>query len=199
MQQYPTIDGSAKAPLGSPCLAFYKYDGSNLRWEWAPKRGWYKYGTRHELFNETNEVFGPAIPIFQDTMGAEIVRRCKDLERGVQRIIVFTEFFGPNSFAGLHEPGDVKELRLLDVYLYKRGRMAPRKFLKAFGDLPYAAQLIYDGNCNTQFIEDVRKGVYPVGEGVIAKGDDWMIKIKTDAYFKKLNEVYGTQYRLYWE
>jgi hypothetical protein len=38
MQQYPSIDGSGKAPLGVPCIAFYKYDGSNLRWEWSPKQ-----------------------------------------------------------------------------------------------------------------------------------------------------------------
>jgi hypothetical protein len=31
-----------------------------------------------------------------------------------------------------------------------------------------------------------------VYEGVVAKGDDFMVKIKTGAYFKRLNEVYGT-------
>lgn len=180
-------------------IAFYKYDGSNLRWEWAPKRGWYKYGTRTQLFNETDPLFGQAIPIFQDTMGAEIARRCKDAERGVQRIIVYTEFFGPSSFAGEHELAEPKKLKLFDIKLYKRGIMSPRQFVKTFGDLPYSAQVTYEGNLNKQFIDDVRKGVYPVWEGVVAKGDDFIIKIKTDIYFKKLNEVYGTEYRNYWE
>jgi hypothetical protein len=199
MQQYPTINGSSKAPLGKPCLAFYKYDGSNLRWEWSPKQIWYKFGTRTQLFDESDPIYNKAIPIFLNTMGDEIVRRVKDLERGIQRITVFTEFFGPNSFAGQHVDSDIMELRLIDVFLYKKGFMKPRSFIKTFGDLPYAAELIYDGMLNKEFINDVRIGKYPVWEGVVAKGEDFMVKIKTNEYFKKLNEVYGTQYRIYWE
>ena len=199
MQQFPSIDGSAKAPLGTPCIAFYKYDGSNLRWEWSPKKGWHKYGTRHQLFDESEPLYSRAIPIFQNMMGDEIVRRVKDLEHGIQRITVFTEFFGPNSFAGQHDSNDLMELRLIDAFLFKRGFMSPRTFLKTFGDMPQAAQVVYEGNLNKEFIDDVRKGVYPVWEGVVAKGDGFQVKIKTDAYFKKLNEVYGTEYRLYWE
>ena len=45
MEQYPHIEGSTKAPIGEPCIAFYKYDGSNLRFEWSPKKGWHKFGT----------------------------------------------------------------------------------------------------------------------------------------------------------
>ena len=48
------------------------------------------------------------------------------------------------------------------------------------------AEVIYEGNLNRQFIMDVKSGKYPVFEGVIAKGDDFMVKIKTDAYFLKL-------------
>jgi len=199
MKQYPHIEGAAKAPIGKPCIAFYKYDGSNLRWEWSPKQGWHKFGTRNELFNATNPLFGQAIPIFMSTMADEIVRRCKKVERGVQRINVFTEFFGPSSFAGQHVEAEPKELRLFDVVLFKRGIMPPKQFVDTFGDLPYAAQVIYRGNLNKQFIEDVRMGLYPVNEGVVAKGDDFMVKIKTYAYLKKLNEVYGTAYRDYWE
>lgn len=198
MEQYPHIEGSAKSPLGTPCFAFYKYDGSNLRWEWSPKRGWHKFGTRHELFNATHPLYGQAIPLFMD-MADEIVNRVKKFERGVQRITAFTEFFGPSSFAGQHDEEEPKELRLIDVYLFKRGMMKPREFVKAFGSMPQAAEVVYEGNLNKQFIEDVQKGKYPVVEGVVAKGDDFRVKIKTSAYFKKLNEVYGTEYRNYWE
>ena len=199
MQQYQSIDGSSKAPLGKPCIAFYKYDGSNLRWEWSPKQGWNKFGTRRQLFDATDPLYGKAIPIFMNTMADEIVRRVKDVERGIQRITVFTEFFGPGSFAGQHVDSDTMELRLFDAFLYKRGLMGPGAFVKTFGDLPYAAEVVYRGNLNQQFISDVRTGKYPVVEGVVAKGDDFMVKIKTNAYFAKLNEVYGTQYRQYWE
>lgn len=203
MEQYPSILGSSKAPLGVPVIAFYKYDGSNLRWEWSPKQGWHKFGTRTQLMDKTDPIFGQAIPLFH-RIGDEILERARKYERGLQRLTVFTEFFGASSFAGVHVQDEPKELRLIDAYLFKRGMMPPRQFLKVFGSLPYAAQVVYEGNLNQQFIDDVRKGKYPVWEGVVCKGEDsrgkpFMVKIKTDAYFKKLNEVYGTQYRLYWE
>ena len=121
------------------------------------------------------------------------------VERGVQRVIVFTEFLGPSSFAGKHVQDEPKVLFLIDANLFKRGLMKPRLFTKTFGDLPWCAQVIYDGNLNKQFIQDVRDGKYPVWEGVVAKGDDFMVKIKTDAYRKRLIEVYKASYMQYWE
>jgi hypothetical protein len=199
MKEYPRIDGSNKAPLGEWCIAFYKYDGSNLRWEWNPKKGWYKQGTRTRLFDHTDEIFGEAIPLFQDTLGPEIAKRAKEIEPGIQSLIVFTEFFGPNSFTGMHNPNDSKELRLFDVNLYKRGIMKPRHFVKYFGDLPFSAQIVYEGNLNKEFIEDVRNGLYPVVEGVVAKGDDFRVKIKTKAYLERLKEVYKDGWKNFWE
>lgn len=199
MKTYPEIPGSKKAPLGEQCIAFVKYDGSNLRWEWSPKKGWYKFGTRTRLFDESDEIFGRAIPLFQDTIGPEIARRIKDIERGVQSAIVFTEYFGPNNFTGLHKPEDEMELKLFDVNLYKRGIMPARQFVKNFSDLPFAAEVVYEGNLTKPFIDDVRNGVYNVVEGVIAKGDDWMCKIKTDAYLTKLKAIYRDGWQNFWE
>jgi hypothetical protein len=42
---------------------FDKLDGSNLRFEWKRKGGWYKYGTRHRLFDATDPGFGSAIEL----------------------------------------------------------------------------------------------------------------------------------------
>lgn len=190
MEQYPSIDGSSKAPLGKSCIAFYKYDGSNLRWEWNPKKGWFKFGTRTQLFDKSEPIYGEAIPLFMSTMADTIVDRVRKVERECQRITAFTEFFGPSSFSGAHEPDEPKELRLFDVYLFKRGLMPPRQFVKVFGDLPYSAQVVYEGTLNKQFIEDVRASRYPVNEGVVAKGDDFMVKIKTAAYLEKLKNVF---------
>jgi hypothetical protein len=139
MQQYPSIDGSSKAPLGAPCIAFVKYDGSNLRWEWSPKQGWHKFGTRQQLFDKSTPLFSQAVPIFLDTMADEIVRRVKDHDRSCQRITAFTEFFGANSFAGKHDETEPKELRLLDVFLFKKGFVAARQFVKMFGSMKEAA------------------------------------------------------------
>lgn len=199
MKEYPSIDGSKKAPLGKYCIAFVKYDGSNLRWEWSPKKGWTKFGTRTQLFDASNPLYSKAILIFMDTMADEIVRRVKGYRREVQRITAYTEFFGPHSFAGQHDLADTMELRLFDAFLFQKGFIPPRAFVQTFVGLPWAAEVVYDGVLNQQFIADVRQGKYPVVEGVVAKGDDFMVKIKTDAYFAKLNEVYGTAYRQYWE
>lgn len=65
MEQYPSILGSAKAPLGKPCIAQYKYDGSNLRFEWNPKRGFHKYGTRRHLFDQTDPVYRGILDIIR--------------------------------------------------------------------------------------------------------------------------------------
>ena len=199
MKQYPQIDGSNKAPIGEQCFAFVKYDGSNLRWEWSPKKGWYKFGTRTRLFDHTDEIFGAAIPLFQDVLGPEIATRIKAIERNVQSAIVYTEFFGPNSFTGIHDPNDQKELRLFDVNLYKRGIMNPRDFVKNFGDLPFAAEVVYQGKLTQEFIEDVRDGKYNVTEGVVAKGNNFMTKIKTKEYLTKLKDVYRDGWKNYWE
>jgi hypothetical protein len=199
MLQYPSIPGSSKAPLGKPCIAFYKYDGSNLRWEWSPKKGWNKYGTRRELFDQSHPLFSQAIPIFNEQLADELVYRCKQLVKNPERITAFTEFFGPNSFAGSHDENEPKELRLFDVFLFKKGFVSPKQFVKTFGDMSCAAQVVYEGPLNRSFITDVKTGKYPVFEGVIAKGDDWSVKIKTDEFFAKLRNKFPVGWENYGE
>jgi|ERR1035437_2408706 hypothetical protein len=198
MEQYPSILGSSKAPLGKPCIAFNKYDGSNLRFEWSPKQGWHKFGTRRQLFDERTPIFGKAIQHF-DLMADEIVRRVRDRVKNPQRITAFAEFFGPGSFAGSHLEGEEQELRLFDIFLFKQGLVPPKDFVKMFGDLPQAAEIIYEGPLNKQFIADVKQGKYNVFEGVVAKGSDFMIKIKTDEYFKKLRQKYPERWEEFGE
>jgi hypothetical protein len=197
MEQYPEIPGAKRAPLGEKCIAFYKYDGSNLRWEWSKKRGWHKFGTRTELFSPEHPLWGQAMPLFRE-IAHDIEDRIYASDwrlRNIQRITLFTEFFGPSSFAGTHKQDEQKELKLIDVYLFKQGMVSPRWFKDTFEGAPYAAQVVYEGNLNKEFITDVRQGRYPVWEGVVAKGEDFRVKIKTEAYMLKLKEVYG----LNWE
>jgi hypothetical protein len=61
MLQYPSINGWRRSPQGKECIAFEKYDGSNLRWEWDPKKGWAKYGTRRQLFDESSPLYNQAV------------------------------------------------------------------------------------------------------------------------------------------
>lgn len=194
MLQYPSILGSAKSPLGKQCIAFYKYDGSNLRWEWSQKKGWNKFGTRRQMFDASTPLFCQAIPLFMDELADEIVYRTKQIVKNPERITAFTEFLGPNSFAGNHEESDPKELKLFDIFLFKKGFVPPKQFVEIYGSMPQAAEIVYEGILNKRFIMDIKTGKYPVFEGVVAKGTDWMVKIKTNAYFERLRHKYADRW-----
>lgn len=196
MLQYPSIMSWKKAPISKPCIAFYKYDGSNLRWEWTPKKGWTKFGTRTQLFDQNTPLYNQAIELFMDNIGDVVSETvCWSHGRKVERIIAFTEFFGPSSFAGSHEFNEHKELKLFDVSVYKQGFIPPKQFVKLFSKHDFCAKVVYEGNMNHEFITDVREGRYPVYEGVICKGDTWNAKIKTIEY---LNRLRGENNKL-WE
>lgn len=47
---YPKIPDSKNCPLNQ-CIAFEKYDGTNLHWVWEPELGWYGFGTRRDHFD----------------------------------------------------------------------------------------------------------------------------------------------------
>lgn len=199
MLQYPSIVGCARSPLNKPCIAFYKYDGSNLRWEWSPKKGWNKFGTRRQLFDASTPLYNQAIPIFMEQLADELVYRTKQIVKNPERITAFTEFFGESSFAGNHDENEPKELKLFDVFLFKKGFVLPKQFVEVYGDMPQAAEIVYEGNLNKKFITDVQKSEYPVFEGVIAKGNDFMVKIKTDAYFERLRHKFADKWEEYGE
>lgn len=205
MKEYPSIQGPSKAPRDQG-IAFYKYDGSNLRWEWQKKNGWCKYGTRHRLFDETDEVFGEAIKLFKETVAPQIDPILRKEYRDAQIITVYTEFFGDKSFAGQHVKDDPKKLILFDVEIYKKGFISPREFVKNFScKLDMAAKVVYEGNLNDEFIRQVRKNEFnpPLNEGVVFKGGSghklWMTKIKTEQYLTKLKEAFGVKWVEYGE
>lgn len=194
MKQYWSIPGWKNAAIGLPCIAFDKLDGSNLRFEWSRKSGWYKAGSRTVLLDESHPDLGCGIPLFENTLSEPVGKVLFDMR--VERAVVYCEFFGPNSFAGQHVQSDPKSLVILDVNIHKRGIVLPRDFIKTFGHLPIP-KVIYEGNFNHSFVEAVRNGEYPVsGEGIVAKGVNpkakkeqhglWMAKIKTKAWLEKL-------------
>lgn len=204
MKEYPHIQGPTKAPR-LPCIGFYKYDGSNLRFEWSRKRGWYKYGTRHQMFDHTHEVFGSAVELFQDTVSPQITPVIKSEFRNAESVIAFCEFFGEHSFAGTHIPEDPKELRFFDLNIHKKGIMSPKEFVKFFGTLDISAEIVYTGNLNEELILAVRKnnlGV-PLKEGIVCKGgsghDLWMAKIKTQSYLDALKLRFQGDWQKYAE
>ncbi len=192
MLSYPSIPSYKQTVIGEPCIAFYKYDGSNLRWEWTPKKGWHKYGTRNHLFDRTTTPYNQAIPYFHDMMADDIVNKVvADQGRKPERIVAFTEFFGPSSFAGWHDETEEKQLVLFDVSVYKKGFYPARQFVKMFNQFPFMADVVYEGVMNYPFINDVRTGKYAVVEGVVCKGVDWTCKIKTQTYLDRLKNRFG--------
>ena len=214
MLHYPKSPGSRDCP-GGRCIAFEKYDGTNLHWEWDRDFGWHSFGTRRDAFNFTaagisdfsraHTQLRECAEVFQASLADEIERvfHVSPGYRAFSSLKVFTEFLGPNSFAGLHRAEDPKELRLFDVWAEGAGMIGPRQFVDDFGHL-WIARVIYEGRLTGKFAEDVRTGKYNVTEGVVCKGgtggeDLWMAKIKTYAYLEKLKKAFGERWEEYWE
>lgn len=214
MLHYPKIPGSRHCPDGR-CLAFEKHDGTNLHWDWDRDRGWHSFGTRRDEFAlsdtgieqfKTHHVhLAQAVDTFFKNVAdpaAAILHAHPDYASS-PAIKVFTEFFGPRSFAGLHKEDDPKELRVIDVWTAPTGMIGPERFVADFAVLPLP-KIVYRGKITGRFTDDVRHGKYDVGEGVVCKGgtggeDVWMVKIKTAAYMQRLKQAFAERWEDYWE
>lgn len=211
MKEYPSIPKVLKEFIGRECIGFKKYDGSCIRAEWHKKHGWCKWATRGHLFDKTDKTFGCAIDVF--TQAESLEKAIRDNYPKAESAVVFMEFLGPNSFAGLHDPGvlqvkhnDPKELILFDVNIHKRGFVSPLDFVSQFNHIR-SSEVIYQGKLTEDFIKDVRESKYPVHEGVVCKGilnpnsshTLWRCKIKTWEYLKKIQKFFGSSYGQYWE
>lgn len=214
MLHYPKIPGSRHCPDGK-CWAFEKYDGTNLHWEWERHFGWHSFGARRDEFNLTPDGIGNFVQAHRNLQGcAELF--LDSLAEGIEQVFqenshyqlydsfkVFTEFFGSNSFAGLHQNDDPKQLVLFDVWVEPYGMIGPEQFVADFGHLN-AARVVYQGKLTGRFVEDVRAGKYKVQEGVVCKGGTggtnlWMVKVKTRAYMEKLQKAFAQDWEKYWE
>jgi hypothetical protein len=214
MLHYPKIPGSRNCP-GGRCIAFEEYDGTNLHWDWDRDFGWHAFGTRRDQFNllpagveqfaRAHEHLREVPNLFLATLAERLekVFRGDETYRGFAGFKVFTEFLGPNSFAGLHRADDPKGLVPFDVWAEGFGRLGPRQFVADFGHLAIA-RVVYEGKLTGRFAEDVRTGKYGVAEGVVCKGgrggpDLWMVKIKTYAYQARLKQAFAERWEDYWE
>lgn len=182
MKEYPSIPGATAhaAPKGMSCIAFKKYDGSNLRFEWDRKKGWHLFGTRRRLFDKNDPEYGIAIDLFLNkyASGIEAVIKKEKHFRSVREVVCFCEFFGPWSFGGQHDPAhpaldprwsegtvlgphsgknEPFDVVMFDVNVHKKGMLSPREFVNMVGHLP-VAEVVYEGNMNPSFIKDVREG-----------------------------------------
>lgn len=206
MNKYPSIPYWNKGIFGRYCYAFDKLDGSNIQIEWDNKLskkssttyGFRKFGTRNSMISNINQPFGDAVDIFMEKYSTkldEIFRTDKDY-RYSKIITVYLEYFGKNSFAGLHEQKDKKNLILFDIQLYQKGFVSPSKFINDFGVLGIPS-IVYEGEYNDDLIEKVRNNKLGKNlvEGVVAKGSDdkkvWMSKIKTNEWLGHIKDKMG--------
>lgn len=209
MKSYPSIASSRGSNFrGFRAHVFDKIDGSNLRFEWSPKRGWYKFGTRRRLFDESDSVFGAAIALWNETFAEALSNHAaKERWRGCT---AYAEYHGPNSFAGLHEPKDEHQLTLIDMDISMKGLIDPRDFVE-FGAIVPTARYFGSINWTRGFVEamyenpqaaiqeygDFAEGFAPVPsfEGVVGKATNGrkriMAKAKTKAWIEKVRELYA--------
>lgn len=198
MKQYPSIQKEVRTDVS--VIVQPKYDGSNIRAEWNSKKGFYKFGTRHQLMDESTKPFGQAIPIIKDKYQQELSLVFKD--QRWQDVICFFEFYGPNSFAGNHHDSDEKTVTLFDVNPYKRGILEPVQFVKLFKHLDIPP-VLHHGKVNQEFAVKVKNSELPGQgfEGVVCKGIDknqlLMFKIKSQAWLDKLKNFCGQDETLY--
>ena len=202
MLEYKTIDYYGDN-WGLPIIAFDKLDGSNLRFEYSKKRGFYKFGSRNVLIDDTHDL-GPGIKLFREKYekGLDEIFRSKDY-RDIQSFVCFAEFLGKKSSFGQHDfANDDFDIVLFDVDQYKHGFVPPRKFVKDFGHLGIP-EVVYEGNLNRELVKDIKDNKYGLSEGVICKGSVktkkgsdklYYCKIKTNDWFDRLRKADSRAY-----
>ena len=221
----PSIDHFyyTKTLLNKRVIAFNKEDGSNFRVEFnyksrlGPTKGFIKFGTKTELINESNPLFGKAITIFKDKYADslnEILsnRNKRSIFSGIDVITLYFEYRGEKSFAGFHfTDDDTKDIILIDVFLKRKNFVDPNSFLDIFENhsIIKIPKVIYEGDLTISFINSIRDNnytenncLYPdVKEGVVCKGIErlknnqiLMTKVKTKLWLNKLKGLYPTDF-----
>lgn len=210
MIEYPSIINSSKAPR-QPCVAFEKIDGSNIRVKYTQKNGFELFGSRTQLIDHNHPHLGDVCGIFFIDFAEPLTKIFKKEFPNEREIIVFGEYYGDNSFAGVHQLDEPHYFSMFDVMTVRKGQTSfvkPREFVKLFDGVVRTPKVVYEGNLNEELIADVRNGIYGDNEGVVCKGNVtngayrgkvWMCKIKTNAYIERLKNRFGKEWEKYGE
>jgi len=212
MIEFPSMSNLSKSPRET-CIAFDKLDGSNIRVKYNRKKGFHLFGSRHQLFDETHPFLAGSIPYFMENYSEKLERILAGKEfSNIREVIAFGEYFGEKSFAGFHLPDDnTKKFVLFDLLIVYKDRyefLKPQKFIKLVADEVEIPRIIYEGNLNDPFIQDVKDNKFNLSEGVICKGTEtkgsycgkvWMCKIKTKEYLDKLRTHFKDDWEKYAE
>jgi len=185
MKSYPSISKIIKNNIYT--YLFSKIDGSNIRAEWNNKRGFYKFGTRHQLIDQQSQPFDQAISLLKNKYKEDLSKVFN--QQGWKDAICFFEYWGNNSFAGNHDFTQSMDITLIDVNPYKKGILLPNDFIKYFGHLD-TPSCCYQGFISDEIVDQVKQSTLPgmAFERVVAKGSDngqlVMFKIKNQALVK---------------
>lgn len=189
MKEYPTIQREYMKDI--QVYAFDKIDGSNIRVEWSAKRGFYKFGTRTQLFDKSFPIFGDAVDLFTNKYGEDLVKVFKD--QRWRNVVCFTEFYGENSFAGNHKLDEPHDVILFDVVVNDE-LLKPKEFIDCFEHI-HIPRIVHHGKAGEEFIQMVHQSNVEgmTFEGVVCKGPwnkhremPYMFKIKSNAWIEKL-------------
>lgn len=189
MKQYPEIDRLIRPDVA--IYAFDKLDGSCTRAEASRKTGFYKFGRRHGLLDDSNPTLKKEVEPAIRAKYEDALMRILYAQRWESAVFYF-EFYGPKSFAGNHEE-EPHTVTLFDVDVYKKGMMEPRDFIRTFESVE-TPRVLYTGNCNVPFVDSVKDGTLEgmTFEGVVCKGGrdrknrDILFKVKNRAWIDRL-------------
>lgn len=192
MKKYPSIQREILRNVD--IYAFDKLDGSNTRAEWSSKRGFYKFGARGRLVDESDPALGSMPGVFLEKYGSDLDKFFR--RKSWQHVVAFCEFWGPSSFAGVHNPDEPKTVTLIDLAVDKKGILPPTEFINLSYFFDTAPCLYMSGKANKIFEEEVRNRTLQgmTFEGVVCKakgvypGRPTMFKIKSNAWIQKLRE-----------
>lgn len=200
MKQYDSIDYYGDH-WGLSVIGFDKLDGSNLRFEYSQKRGFYKSGSRNMMIDEKHEQFGFAVDLFKNKYEEALTKVFKSKQyRNSQSFVCFAELIGKKSSFGQHDFGnDEFDIVLFDINEYKKGFIPPKQFISDFGHTGIP-RIVYQGNLNKELIKQIKANQLEgfegtLTEGIIAKGiiqtkkgnnQLYYCKIKTDDWFDRL-------------
>lgn len=201
MKAYPSIE--TKINFALPYYLFDKLDGSNIRAEWNPKKGFYKFGSRTQLLTEDQVTLWPAKDAIIEDFSEQVSSKLSKMK--VESAVCFFEWCGPNSFAGSHGDNTGMQPHLIDVAIYKKGMMNPEKFIE-FADGMRSPKVLHVGAIYEELFQDVRhrrlEGI--TFEGVVGKeknskrhGGPLAFKIKTNDWLNKLKEFCNGDETLY--
>lgn len=199
MKDYPSIPSSSgtKFRVIDKCYVFDKLDGSSMRSEWSKKRGWYKHGKRKGLIDHSNPHLLEVPELFERALAEPLARIARD--NHWQHLVVFYEFWGDRSIAGLHFEDDPKRLTLFDAAADKKGIIQPKEFLRRFDNYVPTARFIRRVQWTRDYVRRVREGeIDCTFEGVVGKASDGprhiiRAKAKTQAWIDKVMELHGKE------